>query len=105
MPDHQLADKELFPEWLHVLLRVEDVGVSDIWSGRLHAIKEHIQKMEIALVDTETRILDRMLSQSGAQHEKLMEKVTSMAESMCALQVRRAAVVRGSAQVLVCWPW
>ena len=42
MPQERLHDEKLFPRWLHVVMRVEDVGNTDIWSGRLHAIKEHI---------------------------------------------------------------
>jgi len=73
MSDEQLADETLFPAWLHVISRVEDVGSPDIWSGRLHAIKEHITIMEKKLAESEQRILDNTKAQAEAHHDRQLE--------------------------------
>lgn len=71
MTDEMLADEVMFPKWLHVIMRVEDVGSADIWSGRLHAIKEHITTMEKKVDETEVRIIHEV-KQMGESHQRDM---------------------------------
>ena len=49
MSEQELEDPKFFPAWCHVLTRAEDDNGVDAWSGRLHAIKEQVTRIESKL--------------------------------------------------------
>jgi len=93
MPAELLEDTDLFPKWLHVLIRVEDVGSPDIWSGRLHSIKEHISSMEKKIKDTETRSMEMVKNQAEVYHAALMDVVQQVASNMGQLQRQQQQIL------------
>jgi len=63
MSEQELEDPKLFPAWCHVLTRAEDDNGVDAWSGRLHAIKEQVTRIESKLKDSLFQ-----LGQEGKNH-------------------------------------
>ena len=54
----QLNDPELFPDWVHVIERVENFDSRhEAWSGRLRAIKEHVNLLEAKVEESELRLV------------------------------------------------
>ena len=93
MPEHQLADTKLFPSWLHVLMRVEDVGLKDVWSGRLHAIKGQIERMEISIAHSEAQVIGKAIAHQTTQHEQIMEVVRGMVGTLNSVQEQQQHLV------------
>ena len=62
MSQAQFDDPNLFPEWVHVVKKIEanEYGDSDHWQGRLQAMKDQITRLVLQLDTRDAKLNENM---------------------------------------------
>jgi hypothetical protein len=93
MMEKELDNPELFPTWVHAIVkRSEDKDKND-WAGRIHAVTKEVKALEVKLQGQSEAKFAQMHKHTEAKFAQLLEQQDKMREQQAKLHLQQAKVL------------
>jgi hypothetical protein len=93
MMEKELDNPELFPKWVHAIVRRSEDKDKNAWAGRIHAVTKEVKALEVKLQGQSEAKFAQMHKHTEAKFAQLHEQQDKMHEQQAKMHLQLAKVL------------